>query len=116
MHATNIVPGENLGAFWRAVLLQAESYPEFRAPVLMLSAHGLKLTSTCEDPQVTRSRFLQHLEDCFHMDPALMPPHTTWLDFGNKDVPDGTCSEGVTLLHKTSCLEEWSKLFACPQS
>lgn len=62
------------------------------------------------------SWFLQHLKDCFHINLTLMPPHTTWLDFSNKDVPDGICLKGVTLLHKTLCLKEWFKLFTCPQS
>ena len=112
----DFIPGDNLRSFWSAVLARAESFPTFRTPVLMLSAHGLKLTSQCTDAQAMRRDFLQHLDDCFDMSPALMPPQSTWLDLGNEDVPSGASPEGVTLLRKTSCLQEWTKRFACPQS
>ena len=81
----------------------------------MLSVYDLKLTSTCEDPQMTHNQFLQHLKDCFHMNPALMPSHTIWLDFSNKNVSDRMCSEEVILLCKTLYFEKWFKLFVCSQ-
>ena len=58
MHIINIIPDENFKAFWKTVLLQAEFYLKFQASVLMLSVYGLKLTSTCENPQMTCSWFL----------------------------------------------------------
>ena len=116
MHATDIVLDENLRAFWRVVLLHMKPYLKFWTSVLMLSIYSLKFISICENPQMTCSQFLQHLEDCFHINLALMPSHTTWLDFSNKDVSDRICSEGVTLLHKISYFKKWFKLFACPQS
>ena len=82
----------------------------------MLSVYDLKLINTCEDSQMICSWFLQHLKDCFHIDPALMLSHIIWLDFGNEDVLNGMCLKEVTLLHKISCFVKWFKLFVCPQS
>ena len=55
MHIINIIPSENLRAFWRVVLLQAELYSEFQALVLILFVYDLKFISICENLQMTHS-------------------------------------------------------------
>jgi hypothetical protein len=120
------VPDDCLDLFWTEVLRLSHEHNgdghivphnAFRDPFLVISGHGLKLTTKRDTLELARRDFLAHLEQCFDVSPERMPPEDCWLDVGIEDTPlaRDVPGEGVTLLRKRHCLECWIEQFACPE-
>jgi hypothetical protein len=121
------VPEDCLDLFWTEVLRlshehdgdgNAVPHNAFRDPFLVVSGHGLKLSTKRDTFEQTRRDFLAHLEQCFDVSPERMPPEDCWLDLGMEDTPlvGSTPCEGITLLRKQRCLDRWIEQFACPEN
>ena len=105
--------------FWNATVRLATRVetPEFHDLFLVVSGHDLKHCTKQPSPSRCRQAFLSDLRRVFQWSDVNFPPEDCWLDFGMEDTPiPMTGLPAVTLLLKTSCLQDWAAGLDCPSS
>lgn len=110
------VPAEYLGEVWLDIKQAAQTIPQFMGLFLVIIGHDLKLHTRDVRGDVARIRFLENLRSWFHMERPYLDPENIWIDFGYEDTPIATTDECFTLIRKTSCLQDWTQKFKCPES
>jgi hypothetical protein len=121
------IPEKYLDKLWSQILQGANDFigegkvaaDAFSEPFLVISAHGLKLSTKEDTCAATCEGFRTHLNQCFHTDAGQFAWEDCWLDLGVEDVPntnDTHGSGGITLLQKTHCLDNWADRLSCPDS
>lgn len=112
-----------LNEFWLAIVQEANSFTgegkveadAFSNPFLVVSGHGLKLATKQDTLADTCQSFHAHLEQCFRTDARQFAWEDCWLDLGMEDVPHNN-NDGITLLRKAHCLDDWAEQLSCPNS
>ncbi|KAF6238778.1 hypothetical protein HO173_003285 [Letharia columbiana] len=107
------LPASLLEQYWDCVLRKSNEYPEFAGPVLIVMAHNLKGPTQRNSPALMKHDFLELMESCYDIhSEGYLSRGDAWLDIGVEDVP---VTDGVTLLRKTCCLEQWAQGFCDPR-
>ena len=107
------IPEIYLSAFWTEVQRHCESerHPLFRDAFLIVSGHGLKLSTKKISFAEVKTAFMEHLNTCFHVNEELMPAKECWVDLGQEDTPEPMRQYGLTLLRKSACTHLWADQF-----
>ena len=118
------IPEKYLDKLWSEILEHANNFTgegkvaadAFSEPFLVVSAHGLKLSTKEDTCAATCEGFRTHLNQCFHIDAGQFAWEDCWLDLRVEDVPCTNNGGGITLLRKTHCLDNWADRLSYPNS
>ena len=106
------VPASRCASFWECVLRTSEDDPEFTRPLLVIAAHDLKGLTQRTTPALVKVDFREHLVSCYLLYHDYFRADDAWLDMGVEDNP---VTDGVTLLRKSHCVEQWARSFCHPE-
>jgi hypothetical protein len=107
------IPEDCLSEFWEQIRCRCRSgaHSLFRDAFLIISGHGLKLSTKRMNFSEVKAAFMEHLNSCFHVSEELMPAKECWVDLGQEDTPQAMNGSAITLLRKVGCANAWADRF-----